>query len=180
MVFLRKSKLEPLPVSMCGVRMGERAVQIGIDDAALLGAIAAKVGLSGHAAAAVADEATAATARAVAERAGVLLDVRVTSSHAMPFDSGVFDVAIVHGMHGQLSMLDDTGRSGVLRELHRVLRQGGRVVIIEPGPGGGLGAIFRSKPSPPTGPDALASAGFKASRVLAEREGYTFIEGLKA
>ena len=43
--------------------MGERALQIGIDDRSLAGAIAAKVGLSGHAAFAVASEGKAAQAR---------------------------------------------------------------------------------------------------------------------
>ena len=49
MFFLRKSGLEQLPVAMSGVRMGERALQIGIDDRSLAGVIAAKVGLSGSA-----------------------------------------------------------------------------------------------------------------------------------
>ena len=51
-MFLRKParELEPLPIAMSGVRMGERALQIGLDNPALAGAIAAKVGLSGTAA----------------------------------------------------------------------------------------------------------------------------------
>ena len=38
MFFLRKSTQEALPVAMSGVRMGERALQIGIDDPAVAGA----------------------------------------------------------------------------------------------------------------------------------------------
>ena len=49
-MFLRKSRLEPLPVTMSAVRMGERVLQVGIDDATIAAAIAAKVGLSGNAA----------------------------------------------------------------------------------------------------------------------------------
>ena len=56
MFFLRKSTLERLPVAMTGVRMGERALQLGIEDPSLVGAIAAKVGLSGHAVIVVRDE----------------------------------------------------------------------------------------------------------------------------
>ena len=38
MFFLRKTKsTEPLPIVMCGVRMGERVLQIGIDDPSLAG-----------------------------------------------------------------------------------------------------------------------------------------------
>ena len=86
MFFLRKSNLERLPVAMSGVRMGERALQIGIDDRSLAGAIAAKVGLSGHAALAVADEGKAAHARSAGETAGVLVDVQVTPFAPLPFD----------------------------------------------------------------------------------------------
>ena len=82
MFFLRRSNLERLPVAMSGVRMGERALQIGIDDPSLASAIAAKVGLSGHAALAVNDDRTAAKARSAAATAGVLVDVLVT-----PLDS---------------------------------------------------------------------------------------------
>ena len=50
-MFLRKTKQrDPLPVTMSGVRMGERLLQVGGDAAALAGALAAKVGLSGAAA----------------------------------------------------------------------------------------------------------------------------------
>ena len=55
-MFFRKSRIEPLPVTMSAVRMGERVLQIGIDDASIASAIAAKVGLSGHAAIIVAEE----------------------------------------------------------------------------------------------------------------------------
>jgi len=62
-MFLRKSRVAPLPVTMSAVRMGERVLQVGVDDPAVASAIAAKVGLSGHAALAVADERDAARAR---------------------------------------------------------------------------------------------------------------------
>jgi SAM-dependent methyltransferase len=166
MFFLRKAKQrEELPVTMTGVRMGERALQIGIDEPSLVGAIAAKVGLSGHAAVAVADDAAAATARAAAEKAGVLVDLQVAPLHALPFPADSFDVVVVHARSGWLSALDEAGRQAVLLEVHRVLRGGGRMVAIE-APGG-------------TAADALPLAGFRAARVLAERDGYRFAEGLK-
>lgn len=166
MFFLRKAKQqEQLPVTMSGVRMGERALQVGIDDASLVGAIAAKVGLSGHAAIAVADEAAAATARAAAEKAGVLVDLHVAPLHTLPFADDSFDVVVLHARSGWLAALDEGARQAILRDAHRVLRGGGRLVAIE-GPAG-------------TAVDALPLAGFKASRVLAERDGYRFAEGLK-
>src|SRR5262245_54093595 len=96
MFFLRKSSLERLPVVMSGVRMGERALQIGVDDPTLVGSIAAKVGLSGHAAIVVGQERHAATARAAAAKSGALADVQVASLDALPFDDKAFDVVVVH------------------------------------------------------------------------------------
>ena len=132
MFFLRKRKQqEQLPVSMSGVRMGERALQIGIDDPSLVAAIAAKVGLSGHAAIAVADEAAAATARRAAEKAGVLVDLHVAPLHSLPFANDSFDVIVLHAKSGWLTSLDDAMRNPLLRDANRVLRGGGRLVAIE-------------------------------------------------
>jgi SAM-dependent methyltransferase len=174
MFFLRKSKQqEQLPISMSGVRMGERALQIGIDDPSLVGAIAAKVGLSGHAAVAVGDEAAAAAVRSAAEKAGALVDLQVAPLHSLPFANDSFDVAVVHAKSGWLASLDDAARQGVLREAHRVLRGGGRLIAIEAphdaARGGPAAAVV----------DGLQLAGFKATRILAERDGYRFTEGLK-
>ncbi|MGH9255782.1 MAG: class I SAM-dependent methyltransferase [Vicinamibacterales bacterium] len=179
MFFLRKSSLERLPIVMSGVRMGERALQIGVADSSLVGAIATKVGLSGHAAVVVADERHASRVRGAAGRAGALVDVQVSPLDTLPLADGSFDVVVVHagGVRPDLS-----GASGVavLRDALRVLRSGGRVVVIE-GSGPGVMARFRASPSADTGAmlTALASAGFKATRLLAEREGYRFFEGLK-
>src|SRR5439155_8639894 len=100
-MFLRKTKTarsEPAAVIMSGVRMGERLLQLGVDDARLAGVLAAKVGLSGHAAIAVADEASGERARDAAADAGVLVDVRVTPLDALPFPDACLDVVIVHGV----------------------------------------------------------------------------------
>lgn len=184
MFFLRKSKLELLPVAMTGVRMGERVLQIGIDDPLLVGALAAKVGLSGQATMAVADDAAAAKARGAAQQAGALADVQVTPLHALPFPSNSFDLVVVHGMGGLLSSVDEGARVALLREAARALRIGGRLVVIEAGARGGVAGLLR--PHRGTAYDAaggstaaLINAGFRAPRVLADREGYRFTEGLK-
>jgi SAM-dependent methyltransferase len=186
MFFLRKSSLEPLPVVMSGVRMGERVLQIGIDDPSLVGAIAAKVGLSGHAAIAVADAHARASAQAAATKAGVLMDLQVTSLASLPFAESSFDVVVVHGVRGLLATFDESARIAMLREAHRTLRAGGRIVIIEGTAQGGIASLLRPRPRA-EGYDAsggavsaLATAGFRAARVLGERERYRFSEGLKA
>jgi SAM-dependent methyltransferase len=181
MFFLRKSSLERLPVAMSGVRMGERALQIGIDDRSLAGAIAAKVGLSGHAAFAVTSERLAAHARSAGEAAGVLLDVQVAPLATLPFAADAFDVIIVHTADRSLPPLGEPASVPLLREAHRVLRGGGRVLVIEGGRRGVAGWLRprAGLPDPAATVATLSTAGFRAVRPLAEREGYRFIEGLK-
>ena len=180
MFFLRKSNLERLPVAMCGVRMGERTLQIGIDDSALAGAIAAKVGLSGHAAMALGDETSAARARAAAAAAGALVDVQITALHSLPFEADAFDLVVVHAA-GSLPRLEDDAAVAMLRDAHRVLRHGGRIIVIEGSGRRGLGRWFGAAAAMPASPAiaALSAAGFRPARLLAEREGYRFTEGLK-
>jgi len=182
MFFLRKSSLERLPVSMTGVRMGERALQIGLDDPSLVGAIAAKVGLSGHAAVAVRDEREAARARSAADKAGVLLDVRVTPLTTLPFDDESLDVIVVHAAEGVLLAFGSDTLPAVLNEGRRVLRSGGRLVIVEGA--SDTGVLSKVRPKPRLGETApvvaaVSAAGFRAARLLAEHEGYRFTEGLK-
>ena len=182
MFFLRKSSLERLPVAMTGVNMGERALQLGLVDPALVGAIAAKVGLSGHAAIAVQNDREAAAARSAADRAGVLLDVPMQTGSTLPFENDAFDVVIIHASQDQRSHLSESERPTTLREVYRVLRSGGRLMVVEGGSGSGMLSFLRSKPGLPEGSvviQALSTAGFRATRVLAEQEGYRFSEGLK-
>ena len=177
MFFLRKSSLERLPVAMTGVRMGERALQLGIDDPSLVGAIAAKVGLSGHAAVVVGDERQAAKARSAAEKAGALADVQVQTGAALPFEADSFDVIVLHAASETASP-----DAAMLSEGRRVLRTGGRLVIVEGSSGQGTLAFLRAKPrrlDPATVVQSMKDAGFRAVRLLAEQDGYRFSEGLK-
>jgi ubiquinone/menaquinone biosynthesis C-methylase UbiE len=185
-MFLRKPRIEPLPVTMSAVRMGERVLQIGIDDAAMASAIAAKVGLSGTAAIAVNDERDAARAHGAAANAGVLVDVKVTPLAPLPFDDETFDLVIVHSMRGLLSSLDENSRTTAMRECHRVIRHGGRVMTIEAGAVTGIKSLIQPRRSDGMYEgrggvvNALETAGFRPVRLLADREGYKFAEGIKS
>ena len=185
-MFLRKSRIEPLPVTMSAVRMGERVLQVGVDDAAIASAIAAKVGLSGNAAIAVTDEHDAARAQGAAANAGILVDVKVTPLAPLPFASDAFDLVIVHGMRGLFSSLDANSRIEAMREWHRVVRRGGRVMTIEPGAVSGIKSLIQQRRSDDAYEEsggvvgALEIAGFRPVRLLADREGYKFAEGIKS
>jgi hypothetical protein len=69
----------------------------------------------------------------------------------------------------------------MVRETARVLAPGGRVMVIGRAPRGGVGALFtRAQAGPPFDPQpALQADGFRAVRLLAERQGLVFVEGLK-
>jgi SAM-dependent methyltransferase len=166
--------------------MGERVLQIGIDDPAVASAIAAKVGLSGNAAIAVTDDREAARAHGAAANAGVLVDVKVTPLVALPFDNDAFDLVIVHGARGLLSSLESNVRLDAMREWHRVVRHGGRVMTIEPGAVSGIKSLIQHRRSDEDYEgrggvvSALEVAGFRPVRLLADREGYKFAEGIKS
>ena len=183
MFFLRKSSLERLPVTMSGVRMGERVLQIGIDDRSLAGAIAAKVGLSGHAAFAVASEGKAAQARSAGATAGVLVDVQVTTLDTLPFAArclrrrrrprGRRIAAGARRRRGHRAAAREPSRAAQWRPHHRSSKAGAR----------GIAGVLRSRAraaSTRRQPSRRSrTAGFRAARPLAEREGYRFTEGLK-
>jgi ubiquinone/menaquinone biosynthesis C-methylase UbiE len=186
--FLRKPTRaqEPLAISMSGARMGERVLQIGVNDATLAGAFAAKTGLSGLAAIAVPTEAAAERARRGTAEAAAFAEITVTPLDSLPFEPDNFDAVVVHSTDGLLAVLDDGARGGALRECHRVLRHGGRILVIEAGARSGLRRLLRPEsgvglPYDQAGGSvaALKAAGFAAVRLLAVREGYRFTEGLK-
>ena len=116
----------------------------------------------------------------------VLVDVQAAPLDALPFGEASFDAVVLHGAAGVLAPLDAMARTRALTAARRVLRSGGRLVALEAGTATGLTA--RLRPSKPADPAyeaaggtvaALEAAGFKPVRLLADREGTRFIEGMK-
>lgn len=184
-MFLKKSDPYLLIVGMTGVKMGDRFVQIGCAHGGRLAAVAAKVGLSGRAAVVTADESSAARARKAAADAGVLVEVEVAPPSRLPLADGDFDLAVVDDTGGAFGTLRAEDRVAAVRELVRILRPGGRVLVIGAAPRGGLGAVLsRAQNGPPfvasgDATKALEADGFKSVRTLADREGLVFVEGIK-
>ena len=186
-MFLRQSTVgrEPLAVSMTGVRVGERVMQIGVNDPAIVGAIGEKVGLTGLSTIVAPNETAAARVRSAIGDGLTMADVRIEPLDRLPFDEAAYDVAIVHNADGLLQSLDPAVRDGALRECRRVLRAGGRVIVLDPGSPTGIRALLAggAKRGLPVRSDtvaALQTAGFSAVRVLGDRQGHRFIEGLKS
>jgi hypothetical protein len=166
---------------MAGVKMGDRFAQIGCAHGGRLAAVAGKVGLSGRAVVFVADQDSDARARKGAEQAGVLVEIERASPTRLEAEDGAFDVTVVDDTGGALAMLRPEYRVDAVRELLRVLRPGGRTIVIRAVPRGGIGALFtRAQSGPPWNPvRVLEAEGFKAVRTLAERDGLVFVEGVK-
>ncbi len=168
----RARTMDPLHVSMTGVRMGERFLQIGCHDRALLSGLAAKVGLSGTAAVAAFDDAEAKRASGVGAKVGALIETHKIEGRALPFDSNQFDMVVVDDTDGRFAAIADDVRADYLREAKRAVRQGGRIEIIE--------GIEAKRPQAYDALRDLETVGFKPVRLLAERDGFRFIEGLRA
>src|SRR5437660_10348343 len=184
-MFLKRGEPYALVVGMAGVKMGDRFLQIGCADGERLAAIAQKVGLSGRAVAVAPDEPSAARARKGAANAGVLVDVEVAPPTRMPVGHAAFDLVIVDDTAGLMGRMRPEDRVTTVRELLRVARPGGRVMVVGAAPRGGLGALLSRGQSAPlfaASGDAIRSLqadGFRSVRTLAEREGLVFVEGIR-
>ncbi|HTI38028.1 MAG TPA: methyltransferase domain-containing protein [Vicinamibacterales bacterium] len=183
MGWLRKQEdVEPLPVAMTGVRLGDRLLAIGAADPPLVALLARKTGLTGRVCLVDPDPTRANHAAAAVERAGALVEPISAPWGDLPLDANSFDVAVARD--ALLAMPPDV-RARCLADVFRVLRSGGRLVVIEPsGRAGGLTSLLSRKTAISTyssggATEALTAAGFAAVRVIAERDGILYVEAAK-
>jgi ubiquinone/menaquinone biosynthesis C-methylase UbiE len=172
-----------LAVDMAGVRMGERVLHVGVGDPRVFARVSAKAGLTGRASAVVDSAAAQATLEKAAARQGVLVEVALASGGRWPYDSSSFDVAVVDA--NALLRSSATDRQDRLVNTVRVVRPGGRILAIQRRPRGIAARLGFEPASGPPGAQtlevvrALELAGCRPVRVLAEREGLSFVEGFR-
>jgi tRNA A58 N-methylase Trm61 len=161
--------MDPLQVSMTGVRMGERVLQIGCNDKALLAGLAAKVGLSGNIAVAVIEKGQAKRAESIGRKVGALIDVKdIDEGRSWPFDLAAFDMVVVDDTDDGFRIFEPPVE--VLRKSLGSLRSGGRIEIVTP---------IESQRGKFDFLQLMTDAGFKPVRMLAEVKGLRFLEGLR-
>jgi SAM-dependent methyltransferase len=166
----RGQAMDPLQVAMTGVRMGERFLQIGCSDRALLAGLASKVGLSGTAAVAAFDHEQVKLVDSIAARVGALIEVRdIDGGREWPFGASEFDMVVVDDTDDRFFGLDKP--NDILKKALDSLRPGGRIEIVTPVKSAHGQFDYRQ---------LLSEAGFKPVRVLAERGRLRFVEGLRA
>ena len=172
-----------LAMDMAGVRLGERVLHVGLGDPKLFAKLAAKAGLSGRACAVVDRPGATSALEAAAAAEGVLIEALLAKGPLWPLDAASFDVGIVDG--NALLRGDAAERERRLEEVRRTVRPSGRVLVIHRAPQGFLSrlGIGPSHPGPSaealTLLRALEGARFRPARILAEREGLTFVEGFR-
>ncbi len=166
-IFVRWLRGDPgrydLLTRMIGPRLGDRLLTAGAGDPGLVTAVAKVTGLSGRAVAQAATADEAGRLEAAGEQAGVLLEVVQAPRHSLPFAGDDFDLAVLD--------VASTDIGEILPEVRRVLRAGGRVVLV----------LRQKVPGVPSAAEVQRVTGdtFKGARVLFERDGYAIVEALK-
>ena len=162
---------------MIGAKPGQHVVVFGVGDGGLAAAVALVTGLNGRTL--VADSSADAIQRVdgAAAKAGALVESINGPLTTLPLESGTFDIAVLH------HTMTAADPSAMIAEAARVLRDGGRLLVIEGEGRPGMLGRFRRPPGPSLSGDAvrdlLEASGLRAARVLGESDGFVYVEGVK-
>lgn len=181
MPWFKKDSSEPLTVAMTGIKLGNRVLIVGVSDTPLIAALGIKAGLTGRTCIVDTSEREVTRAAAVVEREGALVESAVSPLTALPYESGAFDVVVLRDVLGPARPEE---RQAIAGQAERVIRPGGRCLVIETSAKAGLGGLVSRSINAEfhAGGGAtplLTSVGFAGVRTLAERAGLTFTEGVK-
>jgi ubiquinone/menaquinone biosynthesis C-methylase UbiE len=174
--WFRASTLDPLTVSMAGIKLADRLLIVGCTDPRLIAALARKSGLTGRTCAVDPSADRVREAERVALAQGALIEAASAPLSALPYDPDAFDIVLLRNIVGEQEV------SAAIGEAYRVMRPGGRCMIINTARRAFAGIFQRSAPESGGAraiAAALASQEFVAVRTLAEREGTVFVEAIK-
>jgi ubiquinone/menaquinone biosynthesis C-methylase UbiE len=149
-----------LIAQMVGTRLGDRVLVVGGGDGRLVAAVGAPTGLTGRVTAVETDATVANKVELDATAAGVLVEVLTAPIDRLPFEDSAFDLAVV-----PMPATVDAA-AAALADAWRVVRTGGRAMVVT------------AAGNPPSAGiiEGLGRSGFRAARLLGEREGLAFYE----
>ena len=163
-------------LAMIGPRPADNVLFVGASRPAFAAEVGAVTRLNGRTVV-VGDKTLEATVDRAAVLAGALLEFSDAPFDTLPYAREAFDIVATT----ELAEWPVEARSARLAEMVRVLRPGGRAILIVGGPGEGLLGKFASRPT--LGPNdvlnLLIRCGLVATRKLAETDGVTYYEGRK-
>ncbi|HET7218128.1 MAG TPA: methyltransferase domain-containing protein [Vicinamibacterales bacterium] len=179
--WFKASTLDPLSVSMAGVKLADRVLVVGCSDPKLIAALAVKAGLTGRTVAIDDASERTKTAERIALQEGALIEAMTAPLATLPLAADTFDVVVLRDV---LRAREPNMRLPVIAEARRVLRPGGRCIVIETIGRSGVAAMFGGKDQSGSVASAetiaeLQQVGYVAVRTLAEREGLVFVEAIK-
>jgi ubiquinone/menaquinone biosynthesis C-methylase UbiE len=164
---------------MIGAKAGDEVLVIGAGDAALAAEIARVTGLNGRLV--VVDRAEGARARveAAAGRAGALVEFEDAPPTMLPIDPDSYRIVVIAN---RLSSLAGSDRAGCCAEACRVLKPGGRLVVIDGARRPGIFGLFSQQSATIAEEEVLtllARSGARAGRRLAAVDAVAYYEALK-
>ena len=165
-------------LAMVGVRSGDHVIVVGAADPDLPAELALVTGLNGQTLVVDRVAGRRESVEAAARRAGALLDFAEADPASLPASAESIDILVI--AVGLASLTTDE-RAASVNEAMRVLRPGGRVIVIEGGKASTRSGRHDERPDLTA--DAILAlltiAGAKATRTLATVGGVTYHEARK-
>jgi hypothetical protein len=163
-------------LAMIGAKTGQQVLFLGAADGRLAAEVARVTGLNGRTLVVDRDPGAARTVESAAGNAGALVEFQTTPPTA---STTGFDIVVVHQSLNAAGAKPDQ----LVADATHLLREGGRIVVIEGAPAPGVFGKLRRPATPTVSADQiralLAAAGLRAARVLAESDGVAYVEGSK-
>ena len=163
---------------MIGAKAGGSVVVIGAAGPAVAAEVALVTGLNGRTLVIVPRGIAPAVVEKAATEAGALVDIETSDLASLPVADGAFDIAVISDADVDASL------DGVIREAARVVRAGGRVVVVKGRKVTGLRKLLSGSASDTAAADdrilsLLSGAGLRGTRLLGLAEGVSYFEGTK-
>jgi SAM-dependent methyltransferase len=168
----RRSPVPPSFLAMIGPRASDEVLFLGAKNPALAAEVGTVTRLNGRTVVVGRGADAAKRAERAETQAGAILEFVEAPFTALPFDAATFHIVVLTEVDWKTAE-----HTAWLAEAARVLRPGGRIIIVEALPGRGAG---QSAPATDVVQARLTASGFIAARRLAQTDGMIYYEGRKA